>query len=65
MIAIANGLGIVFDRDCKSVSFGQGGGRALIATCFADGSGALPGPVAGLGIGMLGVIIMVGAAVRT
>jgi len=60
IVGIVNGLGVVFDDECKSVSFGgQGGGRVLVATCFADSSGALPGAVAGLGMALLGAVIIV------
>lgn len=59
-VAIVNGLGVVFDGECDSVSFGgQGGGRVLMATCFSDSSGALPGAVAGLGMALLGGVMIV------
>jgi hypothetical protein len=59
-LAIVNGLGVLFDEACNSVSFGgQGGGRVLVATCFGDSSGALPGFVAGLGMALLGAVIVV------
>ena len=59
-VAIVNGLGVLFDDECNSVSFGgQGGGRVLVATCFGDSSGALPGFVAGLGMALLGAAIVV------
>lgn len=65
LVAIVNGIGIVFDAECESVSFGgQGGGRVLIATCYADGTGALPGTVAGLGMAILGFAIIVVSAQR-
>jgi hypothetical protein len=59
IVAIVNGLGIIVSSDCKTVSFGaQGGGRVMVATCFGDDSGALPGPVAGLGMVLLGGAII-------
>ena len=58
LVAIVNGFGILTDSNCDSVSFGgNGGGRVMVATCFLDGSGALPGSVAGLGMIVLGGLI--------
>jgi hypothetical protein len=58
LVAIVNGLGILFDDECNSVSFGgQGGGRVVMATCFGDNSGVLPGSVAGLGVAAIGAAI--------
>jgi hypothetical protein len=58
LLAIINGFSILTDKSCDSVSFGgQGGGRVMVATCFQDGSGALPGSVAGLGMIVLGGLI--------
>lgn len=58
LVAIINGFGILADSTCDSVSFGgRGGGRVMVATCFSDGSGALPGSVAGLGMIVLGGLI--------
>lgn len=59
LVAIVNGLGILFDDECNSVSFGgEGGGRVVVATCFGDDSGALPGTVAGLGIAVIGATVV-------
>jgi hypothetical protein len=59
IVAIVNGLGIVVSPDCETVSFGsQGGGRVMVATCFGDRTGALPGLVAGLGMVLLGGAII-------
>jgi len=59
LVAIVNGLGILVDDECNSVSFGgQGGGRVIVATCFSDSSGALPGAVAGLGMAALGAAVI-------
>lgn len=58
LVAIVNGVGIVVNSNCQSVSFGgRGGGRVMVATCFADSSGVLPGLVAGLGMVIVGVAI--------
>ncbi len=58
LLVIINGFSVLTDRNCDSVSFdGQGGGRVMVANCFPDGSGALPGSVAGLGMIVLGGLI--------
>lgn len=39
---------ILFDSECKTLSFsGQGGGRATKVTCFDDATGAIPGWLGG------------------
>jgi hypothetical protein len=58
VVAVINGIGILGDESCESVSFGsRGGGRVMAATCFADSSGALPGTVAGIGLVIIGAAI--------
>lgn len=55
LVAIINGIGVLTDSNCDSVSFGgKGGGRVMVANCFSDGNGAIPGSVAGLGMIVLG-----------
>jgi hypothetical protein len=58
LVAIINGISVLTDSNCDSVSFGgQGGGRVMVANCFTDGSGAIPSSVAGLGMIVLGGLI--------
>lgn len=59
IVAIVNGFGILTNDNCESVSFGgRGGGRVVAAMCYGDGSGALPGFVAGLGMLFVGLAII-------
>ena len=57
IIAIVNGFGILADDECNTVSFGGRGGRVIVATCFSDSSGVMPGAVAGLGMIVLGAAV--------
>jgi hypothetical protein len=60
LVAVFNGLGILADDSCNSVSFGgQGGGRVLVATCFTDSEGTIPGSAAGIGLLFLGAAVAV------
>jgi hypothetical protein len=56
---VVTGLGVLFDSDCDTVSFG--GGRAITATCYSATSvmsGEFPGWVAGLGMTIVGLFIL-------
>jgi len=63
LIAIVNGLRVLFASNCSSVSFGSGGGsRVAIAQCFSDSSGAIPSWLAGIGMILVGFAILSGMA---
>jgi hypothetical protein len=56
---VVTGLGVLFDSECDTVSFG--GSRAITATCYSAASGMsgdFPGWLAGLGMTIVGILII-------
>lgn len=56
---VFNGLGVLFDPNCDTVSFG--GGRVVQVTCHQAGgiaTGALPGGIAGFGMVLFGSFLI-------
>lgn len=58
-VAAFNGFALLVAEDCETVSFDGQGSRVVIAQCFADSSGVLPGWLAGIGMILVGVLIAV------
>jgi len=57
--AIVNGFRVIFADDCSTVSFDAVGGRyASAIQCYADNSGAVPAWVAGGGVILFGLIVL-------
>lgn len=57
--AVVNGFRVLFADDCSSVSFRTVGGRyASSLQCYADGSGGVPGWLAGVGLILFGGLVL-------
>jgi hypothetical protein len=59
IFAIVNGVGVLRAENCSSISFdGEAGGRVLTAVCFPDSTGAIPASLAGWGMVLIGVAVL-------
>jgi hypothetical protein len=56
-ISALTGISVLTNSECRSISFDGQGGRAASVQCFETNEGALPGPVAGLGILLFGGLV--------
>ncbi len=59
IFAIINGVGILRAENCSSISFdGEAGGRVMTAVCFPDSTGVIPASLAGWGMVLIGLAVL-------